>query len=158
MSLEDDIRQLGRIPIFAQLDADARRLLAFSAENRILRAGDVLFRRGDLSDGGYFVLSGSVALDFSNETARSVQIARPHCLIGELALIVETERPATALAREPSGVLKISRTLFSRVLKEYPECAERIRRSILQGLLRFVSDLDRLKEPSSDLQFNQRPP
>lgn len=152
MSLENDIRQLGRVPIFAQLDFDARRLIAFSAETRILRAGDVLFRRGDRSDSGYFVLSGSVALDFSSDNARSVRIAGQHCLIGELALLVETERPATGVAREPSSVLKISRDLFCRVLKEYPDCAERIRRSIMRRLSDFISELESLREATSGLE------
>lgn len=146
MSLDSDIRKLGSVQIFAQLDFDARRLIAFSAETRILRAGDVLFRRGDPSDCGYFVLSGSISLDFSSDNSRSVQIVGRQCLIGELALLVETLRPATGVAREPSSVLKISRDLFRRVLNEYPDGAERIRRSITRRLVEFVADLDRLKE------------
>jgi len=141
VSLDNDIRLLGRVPILAELDFDARRLLAFSAETRILRAGDILFTRGEPSDGGYFVLSGSIELSFSQEDIRSSQIVGPHWLIGELALIVRTQRPATGSAREPSSVLKISRDLFLRVLAEFPECAVRIRNLLMPRLLDFVGDL-----------------
>ena len=41
-------------------------------------------------------------------------------LIGELALVVD-EGPATAVALEQSSVLRISRSLFQRVLESHPE-------------------------------------
>ena len=144
MSLDSDINQLGQVPIFQHLDFEARRLLVFSSESRILRAGDVLFKRGDTSDCGYFLVSGSVALDYSSESSRSVQVVGPSRLIGEMALVVETDRQATAVAREPSRVLKITRVLFHRVLEEYPAAAAAIRHSIEARLVGFVEELEKL--------------
>ena len=63
MSIETDIRNLTQIPVFGILDEDARRLIAFAAETRILRASDILFRRGDKSDCAYVLTSGVIALD-----------------------------------------------------------------------------------------------
>ena len=48
-------------------------------------------------------------------------------VIGELALVVAMPRPATAVALEPSSVLRISRSLFQRVLESHPEAALRLR-------------------------------
>ena len=59
MALEQDIERLARIPILGVLDDGARRLLAFSAESQVLRAGDVLFREGERASCGYFVLTGA---------------------------------------------------------------------------------------------------
>ena len=124
MALQDDVRTLMSLPAFQHLDPEAVRLIAFSAETRILRAGDMLFRRGDSSDGGFAVLSGAIglAVSFGRET-----LVRAPALIGELALVTETTRPATAIAREPTSVLKVPRTLYRRILAEYPESAERVR-------------------------------
>jgi inner membrane protein len=61
MGLEDDIGKLARIPAFAVIEPEALRLIAFSAESRILRAGDVLFRRDEISNDGFVVLAGSIA-------------------------------------------------------------------------------------------------
>jgi CRP-like cAMP-binding protein len=149
VSLDNDIRQLALAPIFDGLDFEARRLLAFSAETKILRAGDVLFRRGEKSDCGYFVLKGSIALDFSGDGGRAVMIVGPNRLVGERALLAETDRPATAIAREPSTVLKIARHLFLRVLNEYPQAAEQIRRAFAARLAGFVDELSRM--PSARL-------
>src|SRR5665213_2455963 len=120
MSLGDDIRNLSRIPLFGELEPEALRLIAFAAETRILRAGHVLFHRGEESDCGYIVLTGSIALDVAGDGTPAGQIVGPHTLIGEIALISPTERPVTAIAREPSTVLKVSRALFHRMLKEFP--------------------------------------
>ena len=48
-------------------------------------------------------------------------------LIGELALITETTRPATATAVEPSTVLRIPRGLFLKMLDGFPNAAEKLR-------------------------------
>ena len=150
MSLGDDIRNLTRIPLFAELEPEALQLIAFAGETRILRAGDVLFHRGEASDGGYIVLTGSIALDAVGDGSPAVQILGPNTLIGEIALISQTERPATALAREPSTVLKVSRTLFHRVLKEFPVSAKRLRTTIQTRLLNFTQELDELRRHSAE--------
>jgi CRP-like cAMP-binding protein len=145
MALEDDVRNLARNATFAVMEAEALRLIAFSAETRILRAGDVLFRRDDLSDAGYVVVSGTIALDGAGEGAAGALLVRAPGLIGDLALIVETRRPASAVAREPSSVLKISRSLFLRVLQEFPNSAERIRCMLAEDLARMSYELEAVR-------------
>ncbi len=142
MGLDDDAAKLARNATFAALEPDALRLLAFSAETRILRAGDILFRRGEPSNGGFVVLSGSIALDASYRGAPTARILRPPALIGDLALLTETIRPATAIAREASTVLRISRPLFHRVLNEFPASASHLRQSLADRLTQFTGELD----------------
>lgn len=142
MALEDDIRRLARVPMLGELEAEALRLLAFSAEAKILRTGDVVFRAGDASDAGYFIMSGSVALDGGGtEPAR---IAGPDSLLGELALLIESKRPVTATARSATTVLKISRPLFHRILEEYPSSAARMHKQAATRLSEFMQDLRQL--------------
>jgi CRP-like cAMP-binding protein len=148
MGLEDDIRKLARIPAFAAIEPEALRLIAFSAETRILRAGDVLFRRDEMSNDGFVVLAGSIAMDASGDGAVTARIVRPPGLIGDLALLTQTRRPATAIAREPSTVLRISRQLFHRVLREFPDSAERLRQSLSARLLQFTGELGSVRRGS----------
>jgi CRP-like cAMP-binding protein len=63
-------------------------------------------------------------------------------LLGETALVVATKRPVTAIARQPSTVLRISRALFLRVLEEYPASAERLRRDLLVQINALGEDLE----------------
>jgi CRP-like cAMP-binding protein len=146
MGLEDDIGNLARNPTFGVIEPEALRLIAFSADTVVLRAGDVLFRLGDLSNGGFVVLTGSIALDPSGHGAATARIVRPPGLIGDLALLTETRRPATAIAREPSTVLRISRQLFHRVLLEFPGSAERLRQSLSGSLGQLIGDLAAVRD------------
>jgi CRP-like cAMP-binding protein len=139
MALDDDVREMAQLPIFQELEPEALRLIAFSAETRILRMGDVLFTKGETSDGGFVVLSGSFEVE--SGSSLGAQIVQAHSLIGEMALLTATERPATMVAREPSTVLVIRRSIFHRVLKEYPHSALRMRNSIESRLANFSAGI-----------------
>jgi len=139
MALQDNVRNLAKNPTLRDLEPDALRLIAFSAETRILRAGDVLFRRGETSDSGFVVLSGAVALQTGTGEAT---IVRAPTLIGESALVTETTRGATATAREPSSVLRITRALFHRVLAEFPDSATRLHDSLRERLIALTEELE----------------
>ena len=140
MTLEQDVRRIAAIPLFADMDAEALRLIAFSAETRIFRTGDVLFKRAEMADGGFIVLSGSIALDGSGDGRHPRQVVGPGTLIGERAMISALPRPTTAIAREPTTVLKITRRLFYRVLTEFPDNADRVRRSLARNLATRLVD------------------
>jgi CRP-like cAMP-binding protein len=150
MSLEQDLRNLSNVPLFASLEMEARRLIAFSAETRVLRAGDVLFSKSEHSDGGYVLSSGSIAVTSGDKDGRPDRIVRPVALLGEMALISDVERTFTATAREPSEVLRVTRALFHRVLKEYPRSASRLRDVIAQRLADLARDLDAARSSNFD--------
>lgn len=151
MGREVNIGELGKNPLLAALEPEALQFVAFSAETRTLRAGDVLFRLGDVSHDGFVVLSGSIALDPSGEGSVVARIIRPPALIGELALLTETHRPATAIAREPSAVLRISRQLFHRALQEFPQSAARLQEWLSMNLKQFMNDLGAVREALSKI-------
>lgn len=146
MALHDDVRNLASNPTLRDIEPEGLRLIAFSAETRILRAGDVLFRSGDPSDGGFVVMSGLIGIEAGGVPPLLVG---PPALIGDTALIAETSRHATATARAPSSVLKISRALFHRVLEEFPESALRLRRTLSRRLLDLGAELEPLSRFST---------
>ncbi len=135
MALSRDIAVLAGAPLFGLMDQDALRLIAFAAETRVLQEGEVLFRKGDGSDGGYVVAEGAVTLD-ADDGAPAVTIERGG-LIGRTALLMRAPRPATATARERASVLRVSPTLMRRVLEEFPAAAA----AVHDVLAAEVSDL-----------------
>lgn len=142
MALDDDIAILSRAPLFHLLHRDALRLVAFAAESRMLRQGDVIFRRGEPSDGGYVVRHGAVAL----EDGSAPFLAVPGSLVGQAALFAEIARPATAVAREPSSVLKVSPSLMRRVLEEFPDAAAALQEALSDDLARLGEGLERVRQ------------
>lgn len=128
MTIEDDIAFLERVPTFAQLGFSALQIVAIGSETKHLEDGEVLFRAGETADAGYVIQQGSLKLT-RHDTKRSDPSVTlgPGVLIGELALVTETIRPATAVAAGPTTVMRISRNLFRRVLEGFPEAARQLR-------------------------------
>ncbi len=146
MALDDDISALSRAPLFGLLEIDAIRLIAFAAETRPLKAGDVLFRKGEKADGAYVVLRGSIALDSKDDGSPAVYVAEPGALIGQTALFLRGSRPASAVAREKSMVMRISPTLMRRVLEEYPEAANTIHEAMVRDLVGLGGGIMRVRQ------------
>lgn len=142
MALGDDIKIFEQIPIFQLLEPDALRLLAFSAETKLLRAGDVLYAAPAQLECGYIVVKGALAI-FNNREAlgEPARIVQSPCLIGELAMIAPTEPSGSIIAREPTTLLRVSRAVFHRVLGEYPRSAEAVRRMVNDRLSSLSSQL-----------------
>ena len=99
----------------------------------------MLFRKGDRSDAGYVVTEGEIGLDVGG--GKPVIVARRGDLIGQTALFMRGHRPATATARAPSIVLRLSVSLIRRVLEEYPAIAEQMHDALAAELRAFNEDL-----------------
>jgi len=126
MSIDDDIALLERVPMLRLLGRQALRVMAIGADQRQVAAGDILFAEGEPSEGGYVVQSGKFKVWSRDDEVRAI-IAGPGTLIGESALLVEGPCRASAEALEDSALIRITRTLFLRVLESDPDAALRLR-------------------------------
>ncbi len=135
---------LKRIPFLKECEYDALRFLSSAAETRVRRKGDVLFEKGDTSDGGYVVLTGSVAFDLDTRTGESRQVILPDCLIGARALITPTVQFVTAEVLQPATIMEIPRSLFHRVLEEFPSTAIRLHARIKRELEDYALELKQI--------------
>lgn len=148
MSLENNIRALERTPVLADIGREALRLLAFSVEKIDISDGQNLFTRGTPADCAYSVVGGRIRLD----AGRGGEcVVGPGTLIGEMALIVESERPCDAYGEGSARLLVIPRVLFRKMLDEYPQIADALRARLVERVLgehaalaRIRDDLDRL--------------
>lgn len=144
MTIEDDIAFLERIPIFRRLGSGALRIVAIGAESYSVEAGQVLFTVGETADGGYIIQRGSFSLSTERGNESEV-VAGPGTLLGEMSLIAETKRPATARAREDSVVLRISRSMFLRMLEGYPDAAQRLRELLASRADQWSRDVENVR-------------
>ena len=142
MALDDDIIFLSRISTFRVLGREAMRILAISAQSVDLHGGEQLFEEGEPADGGYIVVRGSVELKSVAEGRSGSTVARAGTLIGETAMIVNTIRPATGTALEPTTLLKIPRSVFLRTLEGEPGAAVSLRDMMQRRLKATLDDLD----------------
>ena len=143
MSIEDDIAFLQRVPALAVLGRDALRILAIGTENRYVHEGVALFSEGEQADGAYVVQEGSFDLVTRDNGAATV--VGPGALIGEVALISETRRPVSAVAREPSSVVRIPRQLFLKMLESEPDAALRMRDALAARVNQTAAEFSRVR-------------
>jgi CRP-like cAMP-binding protein len=162
MSLARDMELLRQVPLLSEFPDEQLRLLAFSAENVSYRDGEVLFSSGERADAGLVVASGAITLESDDGSVKPVTFG-PGSLIGETALLVETRRPARAVASGASEVIRIRRALFKRMLQEFPDIARRLFdaraaefRATVGALSRVGNVLEQIDRESAELRANLR--
>lgn len=145
MGLENDIAFFEQVPTLAVLGKQALRVLAIGAETRHLQGGAVLYYAGEIADGGYIVQDGALVIEPEGTPGREY-IVGPGTLLGELALLTDTTSPVTAIAREPTVLIRISRGLFRKMLEGYPAAALRLRDEMAGRLDSWTRDLEGVRK------------
>jgi CRP/FNR family transcriptional regulator, cyclic AMP receptor protein len=143
---------LCRARIFNALDPAALDRMAPEVITRTHRKGDLIFSQGDPGVALYVVAAGMVKISLESTRGDEMILAtlRPPELFGELAVIDEGPRTASARALEPTTLLAVTRPVFLRMLRENPALMDALHRS-LGGLLR------RSLQQASDLIFMDLP-
>lgn len=131
MSLQQEVDLLRKIPMFSKIEPAKLKLLAFTSERMSYAEGDVLFRQGDAGDAAFVIISGEaeVSIDAGGSPLVVAQL-RDHDFVGEIAILCDVPRTATVTARSKLEALRISKDLFFRLVKEFPEIAVEVMREL----------------------------
>lgn len=140
--VETGVSYLREIPLFSQFNDDQLRLVAFSAEPLELVSGTTLFRAGAPARSGFVIIEGDIRMTMTrNHDTPQEAVYGPGFLIGEMALLSQTDRPATATCDTDTKLLEIPRDVIRRVLVEYPDLAERLRVFVAGRLTVYAREL-----------------
>ncbi|MBM3489680.1 MAG: Crp/Fnr family transcriptional regulator [Alphaproteobacteria bacterium] len=131
MSLNEEVELLRSIPLFAKLELSKLKLLAFTSERLTFAEGQNLFRQGDMGDAAYVIIDGGADIIIASPTGPLVvaQVGK-NAFIGEIAILCDVPRTATVKATKRLETLKISKDLFFRLVREFPEMAVEIMREL----------------------------
>lgn len=112
---------------------DPHQWRAFAAFLRpaMLRAGDVLIRRGSTDRGMFLLAAGSLQVQVPSADGgrRPVAILRPGAVVGEPSLFGDTPRMAQVEAMSPASVYVLSRPRFEEMAVRQPELAMEVLRA-----------------------------
>lgn len=147
MSVRADAESLRALPVFRQCDPTHLQVLAFSAEKHTFVRGERIVEQGAPATAAYFILSGVADLRFS-ERGRDHALgqAEPGSLIGEVAMIGGTRYSLSATARDGVIAAAITRDLFNKVIREYPEFGSAVHSVLAQRLDQSVRELDTVRD------------
>jgi len=99
-----------------------------SFERLVLRSGEVVFNEGDIGEHAYVVESGEIRISRSREGAQELTLAHlaRGDLFGELALLDDQPRAASATALIDCELMTLDRPSFEKQLHDHPERARRL--------------------------------
>src|SRR5205807_465871 len=120
-----DVALLTDIPLFSSLEDDEKKLLAEVVDMRTLKAGETLFRLGDPGHAMYVVSKGKIEIFVKDHAGQKIVLteAVPGDVFGELALLDEGPRSATAVATEESELVELDRGDLILLVSKRPESA-----------------------------------
>jgi CRP-like cAMP-binding protein len=108
---------------FARLPTSLQQALCASARVVTLRAGELLFQRGDSNDGLYAMLDGAICFGAINPEGKEalVGLAEPPQWFGEVALLDGGRRTHHAWADSDATLVHVPVAAIARWLADHPE-------------------------------------
>ncbi|HET9947578.1 MAG TPA: cyclic nucleotide-binding domain-containing protein, partial [Longimicrobiales bacterium] len=109
--------KLGAVQLFQGLDrGDLDRILSIS-ESVLVEAGEHVFEEGERGDHFYVIVRGCIELRKSaGKDQKKLAVLRAGQAFGEIALLNQTPRSASAYAVEDTYMLSLSRAAFGEML------------------------------------------
>jgi CRP-like cAMP-binding protein len=101
------------------------KLFLNAKEYELYDAGEIIFREGQTGDVMYVVQSGEVEISVAG---RTVEIVGAGGLLGEMALIDNEPRSATATARTACRIVPIDEDRFQFLVQQTPYFATQVMR------------------------------
>lgn len=128
-------------PLFHGIGRQDWRLLSNLFHDRSYEQGEIIFERGMPGLGMYVVIEGSVQITGGGEDDETVLATlEKGDFFGEMAVIEEGVRNATASAAEPTRLIGLFRPQFRELLRDRPKLGvlmyERIGRILVERLRR----------------------
>ena len=142
---EDIYTVLKRIPIFRGLNNREIKMVERILHRRTYQEGEVIFREGEPGVGMYIIESGSVYSTLGKEK-KTLAVLSKGDFFGEMALLLESPRTATATAASPLKMLGFFQPDLFHLLETQPRTGNKI----LIRLAQMIAE--RLRQTSQENQ------
>jgi len=123
----DKLAVLRTVPLFADLDDRSLQAVTVLAREVTIKAGEVVMLEGEVGDGFFVILDGTVRIDRGDRTLRSLTTGG---FFGEIALLERRPRTATATAVSDVVALELQSHEFERLLDTMPAVYRRVRAAV----------------------------
>jgi CRP-like cAMP-binding protein len=144
--LNDEVKMLKQVPLFAGVSPAKLKLLAFTSERVLYRAEEVLFSQGDPGDAAFVILSGraDVLVDGPKGPIRVAELEE-NAIVGEIAILCDVARTATVKAVTQVEALRISKENFFKLLTDFPEMTIEVVRVLADRLSQTTAELTEVR-------------
>jgi CRP-like cAMP-binding protein len=132
---DEKLELLRKSPFLAGLSRKDLEEVGRLADEVDLPSGRVLMRQGDIGREFFVIIEGQVRIERDGATIR---VSGPGEFLGDIALVTERPRTATATTETPCRLLVLSHTAFHQLMDEFPS----IRLSVLESMAMRLRDLE----------------
>ncbi len=131
----DKTKMLAHVPLFAHLDKRALAQLATMVDEVDVDAGTVLMTEGRSGREFFVIVEGTVDVTRGGRHLRSLATGD---FLGEIALLDDGPRTATATATSPCRLLVLTHREFDTLIADHAD----VRAAVMQALAERVRGLD----------------
>lgn len=124
---------LARVPLFRDFDAHILGELMHLLRSEVVAPGGIISARGEVATAMYFIVSGEVEAQLPDENLHF----GPGDFFGELALLHETMRSATIIARSQCRLLVLSTEEFGGLMRKHPALEKHMESTARKHIARF---------------------
>ena len=144
--MDDAAAILARADFFSMCDDEQRRMLGFASDRRHVDADDIIYKAGDVPQGAYVLIEGTIkARNVGVEAGKPYALSEPGSVVSAMALILDKPRPVTITAVTDCELLFVPRSAFLKLVRQYPELAQKAVQRIEGELSGYLTALDPLK-------------
>jgi uncharacterized protein len=140
------------IPLFKGLSRTQVHYVLMAGALKVLERGAIIFRKGEISDSMYAIISGEMeVVDLSEEDLRNGQQGSKRIIstleagdvVGEMGMIRSCERSATVIATRETELLQINDRMIKRLQWLYPPTSHRFFFNLMTILCDRLENLTR---------------
>ena len=148
----DRVQFLKTVPFFDELSNRQLKSVSDIMFERKYDANESIFEEGQPGAALFLILDGKVAVEIFRETSTTrLAVLEKGAFFGEMALLDDTPRSATARALERTRTLALYRNDLNGLVYQHPRTACRIYRSLATMIgdrLRSTNELVQMKTPA----------
>jgi len=150
----DRIQFLKTVPFFDQLSNRQLKSVSDITFERTYDTDELIFEEGQPGAALFLILDGKVAVEVFRETSTTrLAVLEKGAFFGEMALLDETPRSATARALERTRTLALYRNDLLGLVQRDPKTACQVYRSLagtIADRLRLTNELVQMKTPAEN--------
>lgn len=140
-SISQAIRQnIQQLELFTDLSSEEIDSVVKHSKIKSLDEDEVLFDQGDAGDFLAIIIEGRIEITKVTDKDTPVALASlsKGATLGEMALVTQEPRSASAIASEPSTVFVLTRLSFDTLVTQSPQCGIKLIRKIAQILSNHI--------------------
>ncbi|HUU05501.1 MAG TPA: cyclic nucleotide-binding domain-containing protein [Patescibacteria group bacterium] len=138
------IEILKNLALFQELNYNAVKELTYLFSDRIFQSGETIFEENDTGNSLLVIVSGEVRISQRAELSgeETLTVLKKGDFFGEMALLDDLPRSATAIAQSDTFMLEINREKFLHFVEKDPASGVRILLTLARNLSARLREAD----------------